>query len=92
MQVVLRASPKTFDHVCSQLFAAIFRTRGERLTVNKLSFPNNRNAYRREVLSETERSLPLNRQQLNNRKNARNVRQNVSILSAKISQTGSPVD
>ena len=76
MQVVLRAAPKTFDHVCSQFFVAIFRTQGERLTVNKLS----------------ERSLPPNRQQLNNRKNARNVRQNVSILSAKISQTCSPVD
>ena len=42
--------------------------------------------------SQAEKSLPPNRQQLNNRKNARNVRQNVSRLSTKISQTHSPAD
>ena len=33
--------------------------------------------------SQAEESLPPNRQQLNNRENARNLRQNVSRLSAK---------
>ena len=42
--------------------------------------------------SKAGKSLPSNRQQLNNRKNAGNVRQNVSRLSAKISQTDSPAD
>ena len=40
-------------------------------------------------VSQVEKSLPPNKQQLNNRKNARNVRQKVSRLSAKISLTDS---